>query len=81
MSDEEQDTIYEALELLQEVWPSKSFYGRKRPVIFVTDDSAAERNVLQMKWPDAHHLLCAFHFLQRNWTWLHDGSNGVCNDN
>ena len=43
----------------------------------MTDDSSAERNALQSVWPETKHLLCVFHFLQRNWTWLHDGTNKI----
>ena len=81
-SDEEQETIGQGLQLLKDVLPVNSFYGNgstKGPPIIMTDDSFAERNALRMAWPDSQLLLCAFHFLQRNWTWLHDGVNGVQN--
>ena len=32
-------------------------------------------------WPSAVVLLCAFHFLQRCWTWLQDGQNKVDKNN
>ena len=72
MTDEEQDTIRDGLKLLND---DHSFYGHGKPAIVMTDDSSAECNALRMMWPDANLLLCSFHFLQRNWTWLHDGSN------
>ncbi len=43
----------------------------------MTDDSSDERNALQSVWPETKRLLCVFHFLQRNWTWLHDGTNKI----
>ena len=46
----------------------------------MTDDSFAERNALHKIWPKSKLLLCSFHFLQRHWTWLHDGSNGINNE-
>ena len=39
------------------------------------DDSTSERLTLEKAWPSATVL--RFHFLQRRWTWLHDGKNGV----
>ena len=41
------------------------------------DDSTSERLAIEKAWPSATILLCTFHFLQRRWTWLHDGKNGV----
>ena len=43
----------------------------------MTDDSSAERNALRSVWSDTRLLLCTFHFLQRKWTWLHDGRNRI----
>lgn len=82
-SDEEQDTISRGLQLLKTVLPVNSFYGKgssEGPSIVMTDDSSAERNALHMAWPKSRLLLCAFHFLQRNWTWLHNGTNQIHND-
>ena len=59
MSDEEQDTIRDSLELFNDIWPDHFFYGHGKPA---TDDSSAERNALRMMWPDANLLLCSFHF-------------------
>ena len=47
------------------------------PQIFMIDDSISERLAIEKAWPSATILLCTFHFLQRRWTWLHDGKNGV----
>ena len=44
------------------------------------DDSAAERGAISKYWPQACVLLCTFHFLQRMWTWLHDGKNKIYKD-
>ena len=81
-SDEEQETISQGLGLLKEVVPIDCFYGNgssKGPSIIMTDDSCAERNALREAWPNSNLLLCTFHFLQRHWTWLHDGANKVNN--
>ena len=73
-SDEQEETIRQGLELLKEVLPEHSFYGRgvaRGPGITMTDDSSAERNALHNVWPEICLLLCVFHFLQRRWTRLH----------
>ena len=43
----------------------------------MTDDSTAEREALQSSWKSSTLLLCMFHFLQRRWTWLHDGKHRI----
>ena len=81
-SDEQEETVTQGLKLLQQVIPEEAFYkrgGREGPTIFMTDDSSAERNALHEVWPHARLLLCAFHFLQCKWTWLHKGANQIAN--
>lgn len=81
-SDEQGETIRQGLELLKEVLPKNLFYGQgveRGPGITMTDDSSAERNAIHSVWPEICLLLCAFHFLQRRWTWLHDGKNRIAN--
>ena len=78
-SDEEKGTISQGLDLLKSVLPADCFYGNQSPSIIMRDDSCAERNALRDAWPNCSLLLCTYHFLQRNWTWLHDGSNKVAN--
>ena len=46
-------------------------------LLYMTDDLSTERNVPHSLWPDTQLLLCTFHFLQRKWTWLHDGNNRI----
>ena len=80
-SDEKQDTINRAMEMVKQVLPTKAFYGRvEGPNLIMTDDSSTERNALSRVWPKATLLLCIFHFLQSCWTWLHDGNNKIKND-
>lgn len=75
-SDEKQDTIKRAMEMVKQVLPKKAFYGREEgPKVIMTDDSSTERNALAKVWPEATLLLCIFHFLQSCWTWLHNGNN------
>ena len=80
MSDEKQEAIKEGLEMLKRVLPISAFYGRGvhvGPALLMTDDSTAEREALQSSWKPSRLLLCIFHFLQRRWTWLHDGKNRI----
>ena len=43
----------------------------------MTDDSRTERIALRTAFPKSQLLLCVLHFLKRNWTWLHYGSNNI----
>jgi hypothetical protein len=82
-SDEQEETIHKAFEMVKEVLPSDAFFGNgphTGPRIFMIDDSSAERSTLGKTWPSAEILLCTFHFLQRRWTWLHDGKNRIGKD-
>ncbi len=82
-SDEQQATIHKGMQMLAEILPKKAFFGKgahKGPTLVMTDDSSAERGAIQSFWQDAILLLCSFHFLQRRWTWLHDGKNHVPKD-
>jgi len=47
------------------------------PVIFLTDDSSAERNALELCWPQGIRLLCIFHVLQAFWRWIHDSKHRI----
>ena len=47
--------------------------------VFMIDDSVVEHTALLKSWPSARILLCTFHFLQRQWTWLHNGQNKITN--
>ena len=46
-------------------------------MIFMTDDSDAERNALAKAWAGAILLLCIFHVLQAQWTWLWKSRHGI----
>ena len=82
-SDEQEETIAQGLQLLQTVLPEDAFHKcgvKKGPSIVMTDDCSAERNAMHQIWPDAKLLLCVFHFLQAKWSWLHNGSNHIANE-
>src|SRR2546430_5235787 len=57
-----------------------AFYGRGPevgPAVFITDDSNAERNALQLCWPNGIRLICTFHVLQAFWRWNHDSKHRI----
>ena len=47
------------------------------PAVFLTDDSNAERNALDLCWPQGIRLLCTFHILQAFWRWIHDSKHQI----
>ncbi|KAL5239392.1 hypothetical protein ACI65C_006802 [Semiaphis heraclei] len=47
------------------------------PMVFMSDDSRAEKNSLHSVWPSAKQFLCHFHMAQAEWRWLHDTKNGI----
>ena len=68
------------MDLLKTILPTYAFYGRGPrigPMIFLTDDSSAERNALELCWPRGIRLLCTFHVLQAFWRWLYDSKHGI----
>lgn len=53
-SDEFEVTLEKAINLLKSILPSYAFFGRGPqvgPEVFLTDDSSAERNALEICWP------------------------------
>ena len=66
--------------MLKTILPLYAFYGRRAQtglIIFITDDSTAERNALERCWPQEIRLLCTFHVLQAFWRWLHDSKHQI----
>ena len=56
--------------MLKTILPLYAFYGcgpQTGPILFLTDDSNAERNALELCYPKAIRLLCTFHLLQAFW--------------
>ncbi|PKY53879.1 hypothetical protein RhiirA4_426357 [Rhizophagus irregularis] len=79
-SDELEITLEKALNLLKTILPPCAFYGRGAqvgPAVFLTDDSSAERNALELCWPQGIRLLCTFHILQAFWRWIHDSKHQI----
>ena len=80
VSDETEQTVTKAMEMVKQVLPADAFYGNGPsvgPSAFMIDDSTVERSALSVTWPSARILLCTFHFLQRRWTWLYEGKNCI----
>ena len=69
---EEEQVIFEGLELLKTLLGPEAFYhrGNNGPAVFLTDDSTAERNALKTSFPRAERILCTFHVLHALWRWL-----------
>jgi len=69
--------------MLKTILPPHAFYGRgpqTGPILFLTDDSNAERNALELCYPKAICLLCTFHLLQAFWRWLYDLKHHINKD-
>ena len=68
-SDEFEVMLEKAINLLKTILPSHAFFGRDPqigPMVFMTDNSSAEHNALELCWPGIR-LLCTFHILQAFW--------------
>lgn len=79
-SDELEITLKRGMDLLKELLPPYAFFGcgpNIGPLIFLTDDSSAERNALGSSWSQSKKLLCIFHVLQAFWRWLHNAKHNV----
>ncbi|KAK3922591.1 Protein FAR1-RELATED SEQUENCE 11 [Frankliniella fusca] len=65
-----------AFKLFAEHFPT-GFGGKSYPEVFMTDNSNTEKSALEMVWPQAEQLLCHFHVVQQEWTWLLTAKNQV----
>ena len=72
-SDETENAVTQAMNMVKELIPSDAFYCNDAPMAFMIDDSQVEHAALLECWPSSTILLCIFHFLQKRWTWLYDG--------
>ncbi len=55
-SDEKQDTMEKAFDMIKQVLPEEAFFGKGAatgPSVFLTDDSKAERGALHTTWPNS----------------------------
>lgn len=46
----------------------------------MTDDSAAEKEALNIIWPSSIQFLCHFHVAQKEWRWLTDTKSHIPQD-
>src|SRR6266498_795938 len=78
--DEFEVTLEKAMNLLKTILSSYAFFGcgpQVRLIVFITDDSNTEHNVLQLCWPNSISLLCIFHVSQAFWQWLYDSKHHI----
>ena len=57
-SDELEVTLEKVINLLKTILPENAFFGRDLlgPILFLTDDSNAERNALKTCWPQGIYI-------------------------
>lgn len=75
-----------AFSLLKESLPENCFGNAPYPQVFMTDDSAAERNALLSVFSVSENerpilYLCIFHVCQAFWRWLWDSHNNILKEN
>lgn len=66
-SDELEITLEKAINLLKTILPPYAFFGRgpqAGPKVFLTDDSSAERNALELCWPGGKYFEFELEFLK-----------------
>ena len=59
-SDELEVTLEKAINLLKSILPQHAFFGRGPqigPKVFITDDSSAKRNALELCWPEGRNFI------------------------
>ena len=76
-SDEKEQTLKDALEMLISCLPDYAFYGKQFPKVVMTDNCYELRSALSKVWPGVVCLLCIFHVLQEVWRWLHEKKNSM----
>ena len=76
-SDEKEQTLKDALELIKSCFGDSAFYGGNGPRVFMTDNCSELREALKEVWPNSVLLLCIFHVLQQVWGSLHEKKNGI----
>lgn len=75
---EQNEQVYEyCFKALRELLGNEGFYGKSYPSVFMTDDSAAERNAIKTVFPDSALLLCSFHVMQTVWRWLWNSEHRI----
>ncbi|KAG1662103.1 hypothetical protein GQR58_021112 [Nymphon striatum] len=82
VTSESRECISEPLRLYLDIIPYDAFFGRgsRGPIVFLSDDSEAERQSLEEVFPEATLVLCVFHLLQAVWRFLWEGKNNIRKD-
>ena len=76
-SDEREETLTKAFEMLNSILPEGAFFNAAGPAILMTDNCDELRRNLHRSWPNATLLLCIFHVLQQVWRWLYERQHGI----
>lgn len=66
--------------MVKEAVGDEAFNGKGFPKLFMTDDSAAEREALHTVFPNSKLLLCSFHVAQSVWRWLLEKKHNIPKD-
>ena len=79
-SNEQTETLVDALSLFKENLPDDAFWGASLevgPQVTMTDNCEEIRDAVRQTWPGTTIVLCTFHILQQVWRWLHDKNHGI----
>lgn len=79
LGNESTKSITDGLLLFQDLVGPKAFFGRGSmgPIVFMTDDSTAEREAIKNVYSQSKRLLCVFHVLNAYWRFLWNGKNKI----
>ncbi|KAE8741243.1 hypothetical protein FOCC_FOCC013230, partial [Frankliniella occidentalis] len=55
----------------------KDTFSKTFGEVFMTDNSSTEKPALKYVWPETIQLLCHFHVIQQEWTWLLSSKHDV----
>ena len=76
-SDEKENTVKLAFQMLSGCLSEYTFYGRGSTKVILTDNCLEERKALKSVWPTVTLLLCIFHVLQQVWRWVVDKNHHI----
>lgn len=79
-SDEQLETLIQALRMFKDMLPPHSFFGSAEPDVFMSDNCSELREALHEVFPTSKLLLCTFHILQQVWRWLFEKKHEVNED-
>ena len=76
-SDEQLETLIEALRMFRNILTPYSFFGSVEPAVIMSDNCSELREALHEVFPSSMLLLCTFHILQQVWRWLFEKKHGI----